>query len=123
VLVAAGAALDDGADVPPGEVGEGQADAFPVDPGDLRPAAWQPYPDLIGVVGVVVDLPHPVAGGRLVPAVRVEDLVVVGAVVEADAVVVDAQPFDRHELDVVLFAEQHRNMARQADQRGPHLVR
>lgn len=123
VLDAVAAALDCGTDVLPGEVGEGQADTAAVDPRHLFPAGGQPHPDLIGVVGVVVHLPSAVRCTRWVPAVRIEDLVVVGAVVEADAVVVDGHPLDGHELDVVVRAQRHRDIAGDSHERAPHLVR
>lgn len=53
----------------------------------------------------------------------VEGLVVVGAVVDADAVVVDLLPFDGHQLDVVLAPQRHRDVSAHGDQRRPHLVR
>ncbi|MDQ1013561.1 hypothetical protein QFZ43_008962 [Streptomyces afghaniensis] len=127
----AAAALGDGApDVLPGEIGERGGDQGVVDPGHCLPPVpsrlagfGQAYPDLAGSVRVVVDLPQAVRRRRGLAAVGVEDLVVVGAVVDADAVVVDLLPFDGHQLDVVLAPQGHRDVSAHGDQCRPHLVR
>lgn len=87
----------------PGVVVERLVDVVAVDPRDFgQLAVGQAHPDLADVMRVVVDLPLPAPagdGGGLA-AVRGEEIVVVGAVVDGDAGGGDGLPAHGQQLEV-----------------------
>ncbi|WP_406098308.1 hypothetical protein, partial [Kitasatospora purpeofusca] len=127
VLVVVTAAYGGGADVVPGAVVEGLVDVVAVDPGDLDQvvSVGQADPDLAQVVGVVVDLPPPAAcgGGGGLAAVGAEEVQVVGAPAQADAVVADGEPAHGQQLQVVPPGQRNRHVPADGGQRAPHLIR
>ncbi|EST18452.1 hypothetical protein [Streptomyces roseochromogenus] len=116
-------------DVMPDGVVEGLVDVVAVDPRDfVELSVGEADPDLagvVGVVGVVVDLPLAVFAGDTgaLAAVGVQDVVVVGAVVEADAAFGDGLPPHGQQFEVVGPGQRDGHVAADGDERGPHLVR
>ncbi|MFJ8746886.1 hypothetical protein ACIRL2_47040 [Embleya sp. NPDC127516] len=124
--VGVGVGDDGGTHVLPGVFVERVVGVLAVDPRDLgRLAVGQADPHLAAVVRVVVDLPLPASGGDAggLPAKRAQDLVVVGAVVDADPAFAGGLPSHRQQLEVVAAAQRYRHVSARRDQGGPHPVR
>ncbi|SIN24675.1 Uncharacterised protein [Mycobacteroides abscessus subsp. abscessus] len=96
-------------------------------PGRRNPAFFVvviAHPDPRHVVGVVVDFPLPamIVDTGMLTAVRVECFSVIGAVIDADAVLVDRAPACRQQLDVVISTQGHRHVPGDLDQRSVFLI-